>query len=69
MAFNVSQFVFLLPQVDDMVLVVSSVEVDFGGINQQEGKQNEEDLDGVPASIHKVSVKHIGLLQGRHAIL
>lgn len=57
------------PQVDDMVLVVSSVEVDFTRVDEQEGKQDEEDLNGVFASVYEVSVKHVGVLQGRHVIL
>ena len=52
-----------------MVLVVSSVEVDVTGIDEQERKQDDEDLNGIFASVHKVSIKHIGLVQGRHAIL
>lgn len=50
------------PEVDYVVLVVSSVEVDVARINEQERKQDEEDLNGVSASIHKVSIKHVGLL-------
>lgn len=57
------------PQVDDVILVVSPVEVDVTGIDEQEWKQDEKDLDGVFPSVHKVSIKHIGLLQWRHAIL
>lgn len=52
-----------------MVLMVSSVEVDITRVDEQEWKQDDEDLNGVFASVHKVSVKHIGLLQGRHAVL
>lgn len=52
-----------------MVLMVSSVEVNVTRVDEQEWKQDDEDLNGVFASVHKVSVKHIGLLQGRHAIL
>lgn len=57
------------PQVDYMVLVISSVEVDVIGINEQEGKEDDEDLNGVFASVYKISVKHVGLLHRRHAIL
>lgn len=60
---------FTSPQVDYMVLVVSSVEVDVTRIDEQERKQDDEDLNGVFAPVYKVSVKHIGLLQGRHSIL
>lgn len=59
----------VLPQVDYMVLMVSSVEVDVTRVDEQEWKQDDEDLDGVSASVYKVSVKHVGLLQGRHAVL
>ena len=52
-----------------MVLVVSPVEVDLTGVDEHEWKQDDKDLDGVFASVHKVSVKQIGLLQGGHAIL
>lgn len=50
------------PEVDYVVLVVSSVQVDITWVNEQECKQDEEDLNRVPASVHKVSIKHIGLL-------
>lgn len=59
----------LLPQIDYMVLVVSSVEVDVTWIDEQERKQDDEDLDGVFPSVNKVSIKHIGLLQGWHVVL
>lgn len=52
-----------------MVLVVSSVEVDITWVDQQECKQDDEDLNGILPSIYKISIKHIGLLQGRHSIL
>lgn len=58
-----------LPQVHHMVLVVSPVEVDVTRVDEQERKQDDEDLDGVFASVYKVPVKHVGLLQGRHAVL
>lgn len=57
------------PQVDDVVLVVSPVEVDVTGINEQEGEEDEEDLDGVFSSVHKVSIKHVRLFQGGHPVL
>lgn len=52
-----------------MVLVVSSVQVHVIGIDEQEPKQDEQDLQGVPASIHKVSVEHIRLLRRRQPVL
>lgn len=52
-----------------MVFMVSSVQVDVTGVDEQEWKQDEEDLNGVFASVYKVSIKQIGPLQGRHAIL
>lgn len=52
-----------------MVLMVSSVDVDVTRIDEHEWKQDQEDLNGVFASVNNVSVKQIGLLQGRHAIL
>lgn len=61
--------ILVLPQVDYMVLVVSSVEVDVTRVDDHEWKQDEEDLNGVFASVYKVAVEQIGLLQGRHAIL
>lgn len=45
-----------------MVLVVPSVQVDVVGIDQQEAKKDEQDLQGVPASVHKVSVEDVGLV-------
>lgn len=52
-----------------MVLMVSSVQVDVTRINEQEGEEDEEDLDGVLASVHEVSVEHVGPLQRRDAVL
>lgn len=52
-----------------MVLMVSSVQVDVAWVDKQECKQNDEDLDGILPSIYKVSIKHVGLLQGWHSIL
>lgn len=45
-----------------MVFMVSSVEVDISRIDEKEWKQNKEDLNGIFAPVHKVSIKHIGLL-------
>lgn len=67
--YNFWQYIWLLPQVDNMVLMVSSVEVDFTWVDEQECKQDDEDLNGIPPSIYKISIKHIWLLQGRHSIL
>lgn len=52
-----------------MVLVVSSVQVDVAWVDEKECKQDDEDLDGILPSIYKVSIKHVGLLQGWHSIL
>lgn len=52
-----------------MVLMVSSVQVDVTWVDEQECKQDDEDLDRILASIYKVSIKHVGLLQGWHSIL
>lgn len=52
-----------------MVLVVSSVEIDITWVDEQECKQDDEDLNGIPPSIYKISIKHIRLLQGWHSIL
>lgn len=49
--------------------MVSSVEVDVTGVDEQEWEQDEEDLNGVFASVYKVSIKQIGPLQGWRAIL
>lgn len=58
-----------LPQVHHMIFVVSPVEVDVIRVDEQERKQDNKDFDGVFASVYKVPVKHVGLLQGRHAVL
>lgn len=52
-----------------MVLMVSPVEIDVTWIDEQECKQNDEDLDGIPPSIYKITIKHIRLLHGWHSIL
>lgn len=59
----------MVPQVDYVVFVISSVEVDVTRVDEQERKQDDEDLDRVFSSIHKVAVKQIGLLQRRHPVL
>lgn len=48
-----------VPQIHNVVFVVSSVEVDVVGIHQLEGKQDQQDLNGVFPSIHKVSVEDV----------
>lgn len=45
-----------------MVFMVSSVEVDVTRVDKQERKQDDEDLDRVFSSVHKVAIKHIGLI-------
>lgn len=50
------------PEVDDVVLMVASVQVDVTRINKHERKQDEENLNGVFSSVDKVSIKHVGLL-------
>ena len=57
------------PQVDDVVLVVSPVEVHVVGVQQQEGEEDEEDLDGVVSPVHEVPVEDVGPLVGGHAVL
>lgn len=52
-----------------MVFMVSSVEVDVTRVDKQERKQDDEDLDRVFSSVHKVAVKHIGVIQRGHSIL
>ncbi len=69
MWFCASLLDLVLPQVDYVVLMVSSVEVDVARVDEQERKQDDEDLNGVSAPVYKVSVKHVGFLQGRHAVL
>lgn len=59
----------ILPQIHYVVLMISSVQVNITWINKQEGKQDDEDLNRIFASVHKVSIKHVGLLQRWHAIL
>lgn len=52
-----------------MVLVVSSVQMHVIGIDQQEAKQDEQDLYGAFAAIHKVSVEDVRLLRRRETVL
>ena len=58
-----------VPHVNNVVLVVPSVQVHVIGVDQQEPKQDEQDLQGVLAPIHIVSVEDIGFLGGRQTIL
>lgn len=60
--FTVPQLDFMSPQVDYIVLMVSSVEVDIARVDEHERKQDDEDLNGVFASVYKISVKQIGFL-------
>lgn len=52
-----------------MVLVVPPVQVDMVGVDQQEAKQDEQNLQGVPAPVHKVSIEDVRLLRGWKAVL
>lgn len=52
-----------------MVLVVPPVEVNLLWIDQEEGKEDDEDLEGLFASVHEVAVEHVGLGRGRQAVL
>lgn len=52
-----------------MVLMVSSVEINVTWVDEQERKQDDENLNGIPPAIYKISIKHIRLLQGWHSIL
>lgn len=59
----------ILPQVNNVILMVPSVQMDIIGIDQQEPEQNEQDLQGVFTAIHKVSIEDIGFLRGWQTIL
>lgn len=52
-----------------MVLVVPPVQVDVVGVDQQEAEQDEQNLQGVPAPVHKVPVEDVRLLRGWKAVL
>lgn len=58
-----------VPQVDNVVFVVPPVQMDVVGVDQQEAKQDEQDLQGVSAAVHKVSVEDVRLLRGRKPVL
>lgn len=62
-------FLYTVPQIDDVVFMVSSVEIDVIGIHQLEGKQDQQDLNGVFPSIHKVSIEDVRRLFGWQAVL
>lgn len=42
--------------------MVSSVQVDIVGIDDEERKEDEEDLNGVLAPVHEVSIENIGFV-------
>lgn len=50
------------PQVNDMVFMVPSVQMHIVGVNEQETKQDEQNLQRVLATIHKVPVEDIWFL-------
>lgn len=52
-----------------MVLVVPAVEMNLFWIDQEEGKEDNEYLKGLFASVYEVPVEHVGLGRRRKAIL
>lgn len=58
-----------IPHVEHVILMVPTVQVDIFGVQQEEGKQNNQDLDRLFASVHKVTVEHIFLLGGGKSVL
>lgn len=59
----------MLPEVHDVVLVVSSVQMHVIWVEQQEGKQDNDDLYRFLSSIHKVSIEYVRVLSRRETIL
>lgn len=57
------------PEVHDVVLVVSSVQMHVVGVEKQEGKQDNDNLYRFLSSIHKVSIEYVGVLGRRQTIL
>ena len=49
--------------------MVPAVEMNLLWIDQEEGKEDDEDLKGLLASVYKVPVEHVRLGRGRKAIL
>lgn len=49
--------------------MVPAVEMNFLRVDQEEGKEDDEDLEGLFASVYEVPVEHVGLGRGRKAIL
>lgn len=49
--------------------MVPTVEMNLFWIYQEEGKEDDEDLEGLFAPIYKVPIEHIGLGRRRKAIL
>lgn len=49
--------------------MVSSIKINISGIHKKESKQYEQNLYGVFASVHKVSIENVGFLHWRHSIL
>lgn len=60
---------FSLPQINDVVFMVSSIKINISRIHKQESKQYEQNLYGVFASVHIVSIENVGFLHWRHSIL
>lgn len=49
--------------------MVSSIKINISRIHKQESKQYEQNLYGVFASVHIVSIENVGFLHWRHSIL
>lgn len=49
--------------------MVPTVEMNLFWIDQEEGKEDDKDLEGLFASVYKVPIEHVGLGRGRKAIL
>jgi len=51
-----------LPQINEVVFMVSSIKINISRIHKQESKQYEQNLHGVFASVHIVSIENVGFL-------
>ena len=58
-----------LPQVNDVIFMVAPIQEDVIGIHQEESEEDEENLEGVFASVFKVSVENVGRLRRWQTVL
>lgn len=58
-----------ISEVHDVVLMVSPVQMHVVGVEQNEGKENDDNLCRFLSSIHKVSIEYVGVFRRGQTVL